>query len=65
MRREGHSPNQGGSQMTSGGWNCLEVNCGHAFANTVRLFYMNERDCVIAVFGSPVILLTKTFVGYE
>ena len=45
-------------------WDCLGVNCGYVFANTVRLFYMNENDYVISVFEPPVIRLTKVFVGY-
>lgn len=60
-----HSPSHGCGEMTSSRWDCLGVNCGHVFANKFRLFHMNEMDYVIAVPGSPVIRLTKVFVGYE
>ena len=32
----GYPPCQGGGQSTPGHWECLRVNCGHVFANTVR-----------------------------
>ena len=32
----GYSPSQGGDQNTPGHWDCLRVNCGLVFANTVR-----------------------------
>ena len=63
--RGAHAPSQGCGQITSDRWDCLGINCRHVFANTIRLFYMDENDYVIAVFGSPVIRLTKVFVGYE
>ena len=34
--RGGFSSSQGGGQNTPGHWDCLRVNCGYVFANTVR-----------------------------
>ena len=34
--RGGFSSSQGGGQNTPGHWDCVRVNCRHAFANTVR-----------------------------
>ena len=36
--RGGYSPSQRGGQNTPGYWDCLRVNCGHGFANTVRFW---------------------------
>ena len=37
--RGGYSPSQGGGQDTPDHWDCLRVNCGHVFANTVRYIW--------------------------
>ena len=38
-----HSPSQGNGQITSGHWDCLKVNSGKIFANTVRLFQQARK----------------------
>ena len=37
--RGGYSPSQWDGQNTPGHWDCLRVNCGHVFGNTVRYIY--------------------------
>ena len=64
----GYFPSQGGGLNTSGHWNCLRVNCGHVFANTVRYistgkFSRGSRKkarCFYSSVGSTT-LLTHTF----
>ena len=49
--RGGYSPSQGDGQNTPGHWNCLRVNCGHVFANTVRYICLVLLSAI--VFPAP------------
>ena len=49
-----YSPSQGGGQNTPGHWDCLRVNCGHVFANTVSIYsdLTNDSQTIISVIGN-------------